>query len=103
MVGTVIKPIFILRFSYFSIISFPKHFKERSKAPPWMPYVPAGQGEVTSGASGGHRQPGVPERRDLAAGRKGTKAVTGWFLQDATGSPVITCGTFLITASKEQS
>lgn len=68
-----------------------------------MPYVPAGQGEVTLGASGGHRQPGAPGRRDPTAGRKGTKADTAWFLQVATGSPVVTCGTFLITASKKQS
>lgn len=72
-------------------------------APPWMPYVPVGQGEVTLGDSGGYRQPGAPGRRNLTAGRKGTKAVTAWYLQGATGSPVVTCGTFLIAASKKQS
>lgn len=42
-------------------------------------------------------------KTDLEAGRKGIKTVTGWFLWDATESPVVTCVTLLITDSKRHS
>lgn len=67
-----------------------------------MSKVPVAQEEVTPGASARHTWPEHLKNRP-GSWKKGHKTVTGWFLWDATESPVVTCVTLLITDSKRHS